>query len=52
MAMTQIVDRTAGVTALDPLASRLATLTAKVPARVRDALHGVWLGHPLHPMLA
>jgi nitrite reductase/ring-hydroxylating ferredoxin subunit len=22
------------------------------PGRVRDALHGVWLGHPLHPVLA
>jgi nitrite reductase/ring-hydroxylating ferredoxin subunit len=22
------------------------------PGRFRDALHGVWLGHPLHPMLA
>jgi nitrite reductase/ring-hydroxylating ferredoxin subunit len=22
------------------------------PGRCRDALHGVWLGHPLHPMLA
>jgi nitrite reductase/ring-hydroxylating ferredoxin subunit len=22
------------------------------PGRSRDALHGVWLGHPLHPMLA
>lgn len=21
------------------------------PGRTRDALHGVWLGHPLHPML-
>jgi nitrite reductase/ring-hydroxylating ferredoxin subunit len=21
------------------------------PGRARDALHGVWLGHPLHPML-
>jgi nitrite reductase/ring-hydroxylating ferredoxin subunit len=21
------------------------------PGRVRDALHGVWLGHPVHPML-
>jgi nitrite reductase/ring-hydroxylating ferredoxin subunit len=21
------------------------------PGRVRDALHGVWLGHPLHPVL-
>jgi nitrite reductase/ring-hydroxylating ferredoxin subunit len=22
------------------------------PGRVRDVLHGVWLGHPLHPVLA
>jgi nitrite reductase/ring-hydroxylating ferredoxin subunit len=22
------------------------------PGRARDALHGVWLGHPLHPLLA
>ena len=22
------------------------------PGKVRDALHGVWLGHPLHPVLA
>jgi len=22
------------------------------PGRLRDALHGVWLGHPLHPVLA
>ena len=21
------------------------------PGRIRDALHGVWLGHPLHPLL-
>jgi hypothetical protein len=21
------------------------------PSRARDALHGVWLGHPLHPVL-
>src|SRR5258705_13211626 len=21
------------------------------PGKVRDVLHGVWLGHPLHPML-
>ena len=21
------------------------------PGRLRDTLHGVWLGHPLHPML-
>ena len=22
------------------------------PGKLRDVLHGVWLGHPLHPMLA
>ena len=22
------------------------------PGRVRDTLNGVWLGHPLHPVLA
>jgi hypothetical protein len=21
------------------------------PGKIRDALHGVWLGHPLHPVL-
>jgi hypothetical protein len=21
------------------------------PGRLRDGLHGVWLGHPLHPVL-
>jgi hypothetical protein len=21
------------------------------PGKVRDALHGVWLGHPVHPVL-
>jgi nitrite reductase/ring-hydroxylating ferredoxin subunit/uncharacterized membrane protein len=52
MVMSQIVDRTAGAAALDPLASRLSRLAARLPLRVRDALHGVWLGHPVHPMLA
>ncbi len=40
-------------------AKRLDRLTAPVqraarrlpPGRARDALHGVWLGHPLHPVL-
>ena len=37
---------------LDKLVSagqRLARLIR--PGRVRDGLHGVWLGHPLHPVL-
>lgn len=40
--------------ALDPAASTLSRMSRRlVPSqRVRDALHGVWLGHPLHPALA
>jgi nitrite reductase/ring-hydroxylating ferredoxin subunit/uncharacterized membrane protein len=52
MAMTEIIDRTARVHALDPVASRLTGLAGKVPAGLKDLLHGVWLGHPLHPVLA
>jgi hypothetical protein len=52
MPMTQIVDRTATVSALDPVATKLSGLVRKVPAGLRDLLHGVWLGHPLHPVLA
>lgn len=33
----------------DPLQS--AVTTAVRPQRLRDFLHGVWLGHPLHPVL-
>ena len=52
MVMNQIVDRTATVSALDPVATKLGGLVRKVPATLRDVLHGVWLGHPLHPVLA
>src|SRR4051812_42430677 len=52
MAITQVLDRTARVRALDPVASSLTRLASRVPAGVRDLLHGVWLGHPLHPVLA
>ena len=39
--------------ALDPTAQlvKKAVDTALPNATVRDALHGVWLGHPLHPAL-
>lgn len=38
---------------LDPLAGKVSALAGKAlrSQRVRDALHGVWLGHPLHPAL-
>ena len=45
-------DRLAGIEALDAVARRLSALADRIPARARDALHGVWLGHPLHPALA
>ncbi|HEX5115143.1 MAG TPA: Rieske (2Fe-2S) protein [Pseudonocardiaceae bacterium] len=54
--MTQIdpVDRIATATWLDRAASamRAAVATTLRSGRVKDALHGVWLGHPLHPALA
>jgi len=48
----QILDRVAGAARLDPLSAALTKLVDRVPVAVRDALHGVWLGHPVHPMLA
>ena len=39
--------------ALDRVGDRLQRVVQATlrPQRVRDALHGVWLGHPLHPAL-
>src|SRR5690349_11665207 len=48
-----LIDRLERASVLDPVVSagqRVARLIR--PAKVRDALHGVWLGHPLHPVLA
>jgi nitrite reductase/ring-hydroxylating ferredoxin subunit len=39
-------------TALDPVVSAGQRAARRLPrGPVRDALHGVWLGHPLHPAL-
>jgi nitrite reductase/ring-hydroxylating ferredoxin subunit/uncharacterized membrane protein len=48
------LDRLEHLTALDPVARTLrSVIQRKVqPQSVRDALHGVWLGHPLHPVLS
>jgi len=46
------VDRIATLDSLDPVLTRLGELVQRLPERTRDALHGVWLGHPLHPALA
>jgi nitrite reductase/ring-hydroxylating ferredoxin subunit len=48
------IDRLANTPALDKVAAPLRDAVHKVLRRqdVKDALHGVWLGHPLHPVLA
>lgn len=48
----QLISRLEPAAGLDPVVSagqRVARLIR--PGKVRDALHGVWLGHPLHPVL-
>ena len=48
-----VVDRIENAGPLDPVvgAARRLVQAAIQPQALRDALHGVWLGHPLHPML-
>jgi nitrite reductase/ring-hydroxylating ferredoxin subunit len=50
---TDVVDRLENAGHLDPMVSavRKVVNAALRSQRVRDALHGVWLGHPLHPPL-
>jgi nitrite reductase/ring-hydroxylating ferredoxin subunit len=51
--VTDVVDRLENAAKLDPLVDRVRAVvnTALQPQRLRDFLHGVWLGHPLHPPL-
>jgi len=53
MRVDTAADALAEQTALDKPATAYANAVHKVlpPGAVRDALHGVWLGHPLHPAL-
>jgi nitrite reductase/ring-hydroxylating ferredoxin subunit/uncharacterized membrane protein len=48
------VDRIAAATWLDGVAGAVRDTTKKLlrQGRFKDALHGVWLGHPVHPALA
>jgi nitrite reductase/ring-hydroxylating ferredoxin subunit/uncharacterized membrane protein len=49
----QTISRLEQASALDAFSDRLQGVVQKVirPRRVRDLLHGTWLGHPLHPVL-
>ncbi|MBM2616694.1 Rieske 2Fe-2S domain-containing protein [Actinoplanes sp. LDG1-06] len=49
----QILNRLEEARSLDGVTEKLqaAVTAAAQPQRVRDVLHGTWLGHPLHPVL-
>jgi nitrite reductase/ring-hydroxylating ferredoxin subunit/uncharacterized membrane protein len=51
--MRRLLNRLERATSLDRLGNPLlaATQSALRRERLRDLLHGVWLGHPLHPVL-
>ncbi|MEO3745162.1 Rieske (2Fe-2S) protein [Plantactinospora sp. B5E13] len=51
--MRALLSRLEQTAVLDRAGDRLqrGVLAVLRPQRVRDALHGVWLGHPLHPAL-
>ncbi|MDQ1697344.1 MAG: hypothetical protein QOJ03_2697 [Frankiaceae bacterium] len=48
-----VVDRIENAGPLDPVVKTVRKIvqTALKPQALRDALHGVWLGHPIHPVL-
>lgn len=54
MSLTGVLDRLADMTALDKVVepARAAVNAALRPQALKDVLHGTWLGHPLHPVLA
>ena len=49
----RVVDRLENAGPLDPAVKALKAVAARLlqPQGLRDALHGVWFGHPLHPVL-
>jgi nitrite reductase/ring-hydroxylating ferredoxin subunit/uncharacterized membrane protein len=51
--LRQMLSRIEQARALDTVSDKLqaAVQAAAQPQRVRDLLHGTWLGHPLHPVL-
>ncbi|WP_089011720.1 Rieske 2Fe-2S domain-containing protein [Micromonospora inositola] len=51
--MRELLTKLEQASALDRVGDRLQRIVQATlrPQRVRDALHGVWLGHPLHPAM-
>jgi nitrite reductase/ring-hydroxylating ferredoxin subunit/uncharacterized membrane protein len=51
--VNDVVERLENAGPLDPVVKGVRKIVnaALGPQAVRDALHGLWLGHPLHPML-
>jgi nitrite reductase/ring-hydroxylating ferredoxin subunit len=48
----RVSDRLERAEGLDRVVGPLQQVVRKIPpGRLRDALHGVWLGHPVHPVL-
>src|ERR1700712_4067765 len=54
MSLMGIFDRLADVSAFDPAIDSVRRVVRKAlgPEAVKNALHGTWLGHPVHPVLA
>jgi nitrite reductase/ring-hydroxylating ferredoxin subunit len=54
MTVFGFLDRLADVSAFDKTIepARVAVTKALKPQALKDLLHGTWLGHPLHPVLA
>ncbi|WP_213450238.1 Rieske 2Fe-2S domain-containing protein [Rhizomonospora bruguierae] len=53
MSEAQVLTKLEQASGLDPASERVRQAVDSVirPQRLRDALHGVWLGHPLHPAM-
>jgi nitrite reductase/ring-hydroxylating ferredoxin subunit len=51
MSLMGILDRVADVATFDKAIEPARKAVQALPDVVKDALHGTWLGHPLHPVL-
>jgi nitrite reductase/ring-hydroxylating ferredoxin subunit/uncharacterized membrane protein len=52
MKYLRVSDKLERTESLDTVVSPIQRFVQRIPpGRFRDALHGVWLGHPLHPLL-